>query len=143
MAYNHLPMGLTDSASVFHKAVSFALSQCDNCIAYIGNILVYGETKDEHDKALVKVLRTLHDHDFRLNPPKCLYLCKELPFLGHIISTTGITSDPKNIEPIVEMPTPRTLKQVQSFLGAVYFYSSYIPNLATTAEPLRQLTRKN
>ena len=143
MAYNRLPVGLMDSALVFQKAVTFALSQCDNCIAFIDDILVYGETKDEHDNALIKVLRTLHDHDFRLNPPKCLYSRTELQFLGHIISATGITADPKNFEPIVETPTPKTLKQVQSFLGAVNFYSAYKPNLATIAEPLRQLTRKN
>ena len=140
MAYNRLPMGLMDSASVFQRAISSASSQCDNCIAFTD-----GETKDEQDKALVKVQRTLHDHDFWLNPPKCLYSRIELPFLSNIISATGIMTDSKNIEPIVETPIypPRTLKKVQSFLGALNFYSSYIPNLASIAEPLRQLTRKN
>ena len=136
-------MSLMDSASVFQKAVSSTLSQCDNCIAFIDDILVYGETKDEYDKALDKVLRTLHDHDFRLNPPKCLYSRTELPFLSHIISATGITANPKNTELIVETLILRTLKQVQSFLAAVNFYSTFIPNLATIAESLRQLTLKN
>ena len=129
-------MGLMDSASVFQKAVSLALSQYDNCIAFIDDILICGETKDKHDKALVEVLRTLHAHDFRLNPPKCLYSRTELPFLGYIISSTSITADPKNIKPIVKMPIPRTLKQVQSFLEAINFYSVYMPNLTIIAEPL-------
>jgi hypothetical protein len=54
MAYNRLPMGLKDAASCFQKAVSQVLSDCENCIAYIDDILVYGETKAEHDRALTK-----------------------------------------------------------------------------------------
>ncbi len=143
MAYNRLPMGLKDSASTFQKAVSHTLADCDNCLAFIDDIVVYHENRAQHDRALANVLRKLHDHDFRLNPAKCLFRREEIPFLGHVINAGKITADPKNIAPIVNTPTPRTLKQVQSFLGAVNFYSAYVPNLATIAEPLRQLTRKN
>jgi hypothetical protein len=143
MAYNRLPMGLKDAASCFQKAVSQVLSDCENCIAYIDDILVYGETKAEHDRALTKVLRRLHENDFRLNPPKCLFFREEIPFLGHIVNFSGIKIDPENIEPIVHTPIPTTIKKVQSFLGAVNFYSQYVPDLATMTEPLRKLTRKN
>ena len=143
MAYNRLTMGLRDSASVFQKAVSLTLADCENCIAFIDDILVHGETKEQHDRALAKVLRRLHERDFRLNLPKCLLRRPEVPFLGHLINEQGVKPDPKNIEPIINTPVPRTLKQVQSYLGAVNYYAAYVPDLATKAEPLRRLTRKN
>jgi transposase InsO family protein len=143
MAYNRLPMGLKDAASVFQKAVSRVLTTCNNCIAFIDDILIYAATRAEHDRALTKVLRQLHDNDFRLNVPKCSFAQQEIQFLGHIVSAGGIKADPKNTAAIANTPQPTTLKQLQSFLGAVNYYSQHVPNLATIAEPLRKLTRND
>ena len=38
---------------------------------------------------------------------------------------------------------PTNVFEVQSFLGLVTFYSKFLPNLATIAAPIYQLTRKN
>lgn len=62
MAYNRLPMGLIkDAASAFQKCVSSTLAECPNTICFVDDILVYGATYDEHDRALNCVLTALAD----------------------------------------------------------------------------------
>ena len=141
--YKRLPMGLKDSASVCQRLVSQTLSGCPGTISYIDDILVFGATQSEHGRNLDQTLQRLASKDFRLQLSKCEFSVTTVNFLGHIISADGIRPDPKNVKPIVDAPIPRTVKQVQSFLGMVNYYQEFVPNLATLAEPLRNLTRKN
>ncbi|GFS04859.1 polyprotein, partial [Elysia marginata] len=89
-----------------------------------------------------EALQRLESKDFRLQISKCEFSVSRINFLGHIISADGVTPDPKNVQPILDAPTPKTLKQGQSLLGMVNYYHDFIKNLSTTAEPLRRLTRK-
>ena len=143
MAYNRLPMGLKDSASVFQKCVSKALSNCSNCISYIDDILIFGANQREHDEALHRVLAALSNNQFRLNVDKCQFSVPEISFLGFRINPSGIHPNTDKIGPIKNAPPPTNLKQLQAFLGAVNYLSEFIPNLANKAEHLRLLTRKD
>ena len=143
MAYNRLPMGLKDAASVFQKSVSRALENCANTIAFVDDILVFGFTKSEHDTALKKALSALAAHQFRINPAKSLFGVQEVTFLGFRLNKDGIHPNPDKIAPIKEAPCPTNVKQVQSFLGAVNYLADFVPELADKAEPLRLLTRKD
>ena len=141
--YKRLPMGLKDSASVCQRLVSQTLAGCPGTICYVDDILVFGVNQEEHDANLRTVLKQLEAKDFRLQKSKCQISVSEITFLGHIVSASGIRPDPKNVDPIKNAKQPRTVKQIASFLGMVNYYSDFIPKLATLAEPLRRLQRKN
>ncbi|MCP4338301.1 MAG: hypothetical protein GY799_05300, partial [Desulfobulbaceae bacterium] len=53
-----------------------------------------------------------------------------------------ITPDPERCQPILDIPRPKTIKELQWFLGMAGYFTSYIPHLATLTEPLLQLKRK-
>ena len=142
MAYNRLPMGLQDAAAVFQKAVSRTLAKCNNTLVFVDDILVYGKTRTEHDRALQQVLATLADKQFRLNVTKCQLQVDEVTFLGFRVNQSGVHPNPEKITLIKHAPQPKNLKQIQAFLGAVNYLSEFLPHLADMAEPLRILTRK-
>ncbi|KAF8750028.1 hypothetical protein RHS01_09631 [Rhizoctonia solani] len=50
--------------------------------------------------------------------------------------------DQKKIEAVTSWPTPKTVKQVQAFLGFVNYLRRFIPNFSSVARPLHNLTRK-
>ncbi len=139
--YCRLPMGLTDSASVFQRLVSQTLADCPGCIAYIDDILIFGKTSAEHSANLQQVLQKLNDNNFRLNLSKCEFNVSEVTFLGHVISHDGIKPNPKNVDAIRNAPQPKTKRQVQSFLGMINYLREFLPDVTSYAEPLQQLTR--
>ena len=141
--YRKLPMGLKDSASAFQCCVDQTLQDIPHVGNYIDDIIVGGVTIEEHDENLEKVLDALEKSDFRLNPAKCDFRLAEIGFLGHVISNKGIRPNPRRVEVIANADPPKNLKELQRFLGFINYYNTFIPHLATKAEPLRKLTRKD
>ena len=133
-------MGLTVAASVFQCIVSHTLAYINGCIVYLDDILVFAPTIQEHDVRLTQVLQKLQDTQFRLNPNKCFFAVSRIKFLGHIIATIVISPDPCSLDAICQAPTPTSIKDLRSFLGLVNYYRTYLPALASYAEPLQQLT---
>jgi len=63
--------------------------------------------------------------------------------LGHIVSSTGIEVDKFKIELIVNLPTPKSVKDVRSFLGHASFYRRFIKDFGVISKPLSNLLRKD
>ena len=68
---------------------------------------------------------------------------KEIQYLGHILSETGIKSLPLKTESIKVMKPLRNVKQVWTFLGLVGYYCKFIKNFAHMVKPLTTLTQHN
>ena len=71
---------------------------------------------------------------------KCHFFTKEIQYLGHILSTTGIRPLPSKMQAINSMHPPKTAKQVCAFLGLIGYYRKFIKDFATKAKPLTLLT---
>ena len=63
--------------------------------------------------------------------------------LGHIVSSKGIEVDKSKIELIVNLPTPKSIKDVISFLGHAGFYRRFIKNFSVISKPLSNLLTKD
>ncbi|GKV33273.1 hypothetical protein SLEP1_g41801 [Rubroshorea leprosula] len=63
--------------------------------------------------------------------------------LGHIVSERGIEVDRAKMELISKLPTPKTVKDVRSFLGHAGFYRRFIKNFSAIAQPLCNLLAKD
>ena len=55
---------------------------------------------------------------------------KEIEYVGFIINKKRIHLNPHKINAINELPERKDLKQLQSFLGGIKYYSEFIPNMA-------------
>ena len=73
---------------------------------------------------------------------KCSFFSKEIQYLGHILSATGIHPLPSKTHAIQHMKPPPTPKQVRAFLGLVGYYRKFIKGFAKIAKPLTLLTRQ-
>jgi len=70
-------------------------------------------------------------------------LRKETIYLGHIISENGISPDPSKLTAIKEFPTPRKVKDIQSFIGLTGYYRKFIADFSKIVKPLTKLTKKS
>jgi len=57
-----------------------------------------------------------------LNLKKCHLLYKQPAFLGHVVSTQGVATDPAEVAAVREWPTPSTISELWSFLGLASYY---------------------
>ena len=78
-----------------------------------------------------------------LNPKKTLFGLQEGKLLGHIISEEGIKIDPTRIDGILQISHPRSLKELQSFIGKINFLRRFIPNLAELLKNITNMLKKD
>ena len=72
-----------------------------------------------------------------------MFFVKEIKYVGFIINKNGTRLNPHKIDAINELPEPKDLKQLQSFLGGINYYSKFIPNMSEIALPLYCLLEKD
>ena len=58
-----------------------------------------------------------------------------MTFVGYMVSKAGIGMDPSKVSAILEWPTPKSVKEVQSFLGFANFYRKFIPHCSSLSNP--------
>uniref|UniRef100_A0A8R1IXM4 RNA-directed DNA polymerase n=1 Tax=Caenorhabditis japonica TaxID=281687 RepID=A0A8R1IXM4_CAEJA len=143
-AYTHLPFGLKSAASYFQRALKTVLANMDrDVLVYIDDILIYSQDFGQHIATLRNVFERFRQFNLKVSPKKCEFLKKAITFLGHTITESNYTPNEANVKSIAEMSTPKNLAETRRFVGMVGFFRKFLPNLATVAEPLTRLNRKN
>ncbi|MCY3930012.1 MAG: RNase H-like domain-containing protein, partial [Acidobacteria bacterium] len=137
--FRRLPFGITSAPEHFQRRMSCILSGLNGVVCLMDDILVHGETQAQHDDRLVKVLHRLQESGLTLNSEKCKFSQTRVRFLGHVIEAKGIHPDPDKIKAITQVKTPQTIKDIRRFLGMLNQMIKFVPNLAETTKPLRDL----
>ena len=88
-------------------------------------------------------MRTLKERQLYAKLSKCQFWLDMVPFLGHVISTEGVSVDPHKMEAVISWKPPKNVSEVRSFLGLVGYYRKLIERFSKIAAPLTKLTRKD
>jgi hypothetical protein len=59
-----------------------------------------------------------------------------------VISSEGITVDPSKVRDVLDWEPPKSVHQVQSFLGLAGYYRWFILNFSTISKPITELLKK-
>jgi hypothetical protein len=104
--YEYLVMsfGLTNASTHFMYLMnSVFMPELDKfVVVFIDDILVYSKSMEDHEGHLRVVLQRLRDHQFYAKFSKCEFWINEVPFLGHVISSEGITVDPSKVRDVLD-----------------------------------------
>lgn len=141
--FTRLPFGLKNAPSIFQRALDDILREHigKRCYVYIDDIVIFGKNEAEHFKNIELVFRTLENANMKVQLDKCEFLQKEIEFLGFVVGVNGIKTNPKKVQAIANFPTPKTLKDLRSFLGMSGYYRRFIKDYAKLAKPLTSLLR--
>ena len=140
-----MPFGLCNAPATFQRAMDQLLRDLrEFCQAYMDDVITFTEGDyDTHILQLETMLQRLQSAPMVAKPAKFKPLQRELKFLGHIISRHTIKPDPAKTSAVHAFPTPKRVKDLQSFMGLVGYYRRFIPHMATTAASLYRLFQKD
>jgi hypothetical protein len=66
----------------------------------------------------------------------------EVQFLGHVVSSEGISVDPSKVREVLDWKPPMIVHHVRSFLGLTGYYRRFILNFSKIAKPITDLLKK-
>ncbi|XP_042432602.1 uncharacterized protein LOC122019171 [Zingiber officinale] len=114
-----MPFGLTNAPAVFMDLMNRVfLELLDQfVIVFIDDILIYSRSEEEHGRHLRIVLEALQRERLYAKFSKCAFWLSSVGFLGHIISSSGISVDPQKIEAVTSWEQPKSVQEIRSFLG--------------------------
>ena len=110
------------------------------CVGLLDDVIVFSKDPSQH---VAHVLQVLRENRLYAKVQKCEFAKEQMTFVGYMVSLAGISMDPEKIKSILEWPVPKSVKEVQSFLGFANFYRKFIDNYSRLATPLTTLTRKS
>jgi len=140
-----MPFGLKNAPKTFQNLMRRVLDGYLDvfCRGFLDDILIYSATFEEHIHHIELVLHRLKAAKLTISRSKCKFARREVDYLGHRLTQTGIVKQKDKLRAITEFPTPVCKKDVQSFLGLCQWYGTFIAHLAEKSEPLRKLERKD
>lgn len=139
-----MPFGLCNAPATWQRFVDNVLGPElePNVFIYLDDIIVVTSTFQKHIEILTEIFRRIREANLTLNKEKCQFCRPELRYLGYVVSEQGLRVDPDKVQAILDLPVPRSQKEVRQFCGTASWYRRFIPDFATRMYPLTSLLKK-
>ncbi|KAG7556989.1 Reverse transcriptase domain [Arabidopsis suecica] len=126
--YEVMPFGLKIAGATYQRLVNRVFSeQLEKMMeVYIDDMLVKSLEENDHVAHLRDCFRQLNQHNMKLNPAKCHFAVKSGEFLGYLVTHRGIEANPKQIDALLNMPSPQNKREVQRLTGRVAALNRFI-----------------
>jgi hypothetical protein len=149
LTWRKIPQGLAPVPSWFQWAMSAVLGDYVStiCLLYIDDLIIFGDTPDELNANIRKILERLNKYHLRISIKKCDFEpTEEIEFLGHKISYKKISPGSKTTHILRDIVNPNDerepedkLSKLNTFIGIVNWFSKYIPDCSRKLKPLLDL----
>ena len=142
--FKRIPYGLKVGSGILSKVMDdiFSDLKFKQCINFIDDLILYSEDLPSHMKLLETVFERLKQNGLTVNPKKVKLACKEISFLGNIVSHNTCRIDPSRVEKVLNYPKPRNVKELATFIGMASYFSKHIEGYASKAACLNELRKK-
>lgn len=140
-----MPFGLTNAPAAFQKFINDVLRPFLDrfCTAYLDDILIYSNNIEEHRSHVKQVLEALSAVGLHLKPEKCEFHRDQVNYLGMVISSKGVSMDPRKVDAVTKWESPQNVTDVRAFIGFANFYRRFIKDYSKVVSPMIRLTGKN
>jgi hypothetical protein len=133
-------MGYCNSPSHMQRLMDKKLKAMDKYArCFVDDTVVFSDTFEEHIEHLRSVLSLFEELGITLSPWKCYCGYHKIGVLGLMVDRFGLSTLEQKTAAIAELEFPRTLKQLDYFLGLAGWYRQFIARYAAISKPLQEL----
>ncbi|GJX27943.1 reverse transcriptase domain-containing protein [Tanacetum coccineum] len=142
--YTKMPFGLKNAGATYQRLVDSAFKEQIgvNLEAYVDDMVIKSRTEQHIIKDIEQTFSTLRRINMKLNQKKCLFGMEEGKFLGYIVTSDGIRANPEKAKVFMDMPSPKTLKQMQSLSGKLAALNRFLSKSAERSLPFLDTLKK-
>ncbi|KAL5575739.1 hypothetical protein UlMin_017438 [Ulmus minor] len=142
--YKVMPFGLKNAGATYQRLVNKMFKQQigKTMEVYVDDMLVKSLKADEHINNLRESFEVLREYKMKLNPAKCAFGVTSGKFLGFMVNHRGIEANPAKIQALLNMESPRKVKEVQSLTGRVAALNRFISRATDKCQPFFRALRK-
>ncbi|KRH94585.1 pol polyprotein, partial [Pseudoloma neurophilia] len=131
--FHRLPFGMSNAPKFFNNMISRYLSEFENVVIFVDDILIYEKSPRKHIKSLQQIFKKLAQFNIIVNFDKSTFFTEEVYYLGYIIDGYSYRPDLSRITDFTKWKRPETetRRELQKLSGKMNWYSEFIPNLST------------
>nr|XP_027096214.1 uncharacterized protein LOC113716116 [Coffea arabica] len=135
--YRTMPFGLKNAGATYQRLVNklFQNQTGRSMEVYVDDMIVKSRTDQQLIPDLREILNILLECRMRLNPKKCTFGVRSGRFLGFLVSRDGIRANPDKLQAIMDMASPRNVKEVQRLTGRMAALNSLSGRAANSDRP--------
>ena len=139
-----MAFGLSGAPASFQGAMNTTLAPILRkfALVFFDDILVYSRTWEDHLNHLSQVLQLLLQDQWHIKLSKCAFAQQQIAYLGHVISSKGVSTDPNKVEVVKSWPVPTNSKELRGFLGLAGYYRMFVRHFGMIAKPVTTLLKK-
>ncbi|XP_072064544.1 uncharacterized protein [Arachis hypogaea] len=127
-----MPFGLKNAGATYQRLMDKVFQQQigRNMEVYVDDMVAKTPMQGSHCDDLVEIFRQLRAYNMRLNPDKCAFGVQGGKFLGFMLTSRGIEANPEKCRAVLNMTSPKTVKEVQQLAGRIAALSRFLPAVA-------------
>ncbi|KAK8948482.1 hypothetical protein KSP39_PZI005424 [Platanthera zijinensis] len=127
-SYNMMPFGLKNAGATYQRMMDriFREQKGRNLEVYVDDLMVKSRDLESHVLDLQETFATVRKYKMRLNPLKCVFGASRGKFLGHLLTPEGVEPNPDKVRAILELGSPRNVKEVQRLTGKLAGLSRFL-----------------
>ncbi|KAF1316555.1 Retroelement pol polyprotein, partial [Globisporangium splendens] len=110
-------MGLAGMPGIWSRLMRVLFDKFEFVVVYSDDICVFSKTREEHVMHLRQVIEVSEHEKLYAHRAKCSFGKASVDFLGHTVSSNGLSVDKRKTAAIEAYPEPMSRKELQSFLG--------------------------
>ena len=97
-----------------------------NTEVYVDDMLIKSKEELTHLDDLKETFTTLRQYQMKLNPSKCAFGVVSGKFLEFMVSQRGIEANSEKVQAIIDMTSPKTVKEVQKLIGRIVALNKFV-----------------
>lgn len=140
-----VPFGLRNApftmSRLMNKAMGFDLEPF--VFIYLDDIVIATESLEEHFRLLKEVAKRLEQAGLTISVQKSRFCRRQVKYLGYLLTENGLAIDSTKLEPILNYPRPKSIREVRRLMGLMGFYQKFIKSYSHITAPITDLLKKS